>query len=398
MPLYRYTALTHSGTQTSGEETASTLEALRQVLQERGLIVQNIRASRRAVLFRRHSVRSSDFLLFNQEFMALLRAGLTLPESLALVASRPESPHLATVLQQILEQVRGGVALSQACAGHPEVFDGLYLAALRTGEKTGSLVEALTRYQAFLRKRVALQKKLSQALTYPLFLLVALVVILGVLFAFVLPRFVAMYADFGAALPWSTRLLIGFVERLPVLLPILLILGGFSVYGLRRFLATDRGRLAVDRLKEHLPYWGRMEAHALQAQLARSLATLLAGGTPLLEAIHTTVAALPNRAYSARLAGAGRAVAEGKSLAAALQGENLLSATAVKMIEVGESSGGLEAMLTEVAQYYEDILEGHLARAMSLIEPLLMLLMGVLVGGIIIVMYLPIFHMAEIIK
>ncbi len=398
MPLYQYTALTHSGIQTRGEEAALTADELRQVLQERGLIVQDIRARRRGLVFTRQSVRSNDFLLFNQEFIALLRAGLTLPESLALVASRPESPRLAVVLRQILEQVCGGAALSQACAVHPEVFDGLYLAALRAGEKTGGLVEALTRYQAFLRKRVALQKKLSQALTYPLFLLIALVVILGVLFAFVLPRFVAMYADFGAALPWSTRILIGFVERLPVLLPIFLIVGGLSVYALRRWLATDNGRLAVDRLKERLPYWGRLETYALQAHLARSLSTLLAGGTPLLDALQTAAVSLPNRAYGARLLAASRQVAEGKGLATALDAEKLLSATAVKMVEVGESSGGLETMLAEVAQYFEDLLEDHLARAMSLVEPLLMLLMGVLVGGIIIVMYLPIFHMAEIIK
>jgi len=397
MPTFHYTALTHAGTETHGEETAPTMEALRQSLQGRGLLVQNVRPKQEP-FFRRTSIRSGDFLLFNQEFIALLRAGLTLPASLSLVARRPDNPRLGAVLQQVMEAVRGGAALSQACAAHPQVFDGLYLAALRTGEKTGGLVESLTRYQAFLRKRVALQKRLSQALTYPLFLLVALGVILGVLFVFVLPRFVAMYADFGAALPWSTRVLIGFVERLPVLLPILLIIGGLLAYGWRRWVATEEGRLAVDRAKQRLPYWGRLETHALQAHLAQSLSTLLAGGTALMDALQTAAAALPNRAYGARLLSASQQVAEGKSLASALAAENLLSDTAIKMVEVGESSGGLDGMLAEVAQYYEDILESHLGRVMSLIEPLLMLLMGILVGGIIIVMYLPIFHMAEIIK
>lgn len=398
MPLYQFTVLKPGGTEEEGEEMAASPSELADVLKRRGLLVQEIRLKRAPRYLFRKAVRVEDFLLFNQEFTALLRAGLTLPESLALVAERPEHPVFGSVLKRILEQVRNGVALSQACSAHPEIFDGLYLAALSTGEKTGGLVDVLTRYQSYLRRRAALSKKLSQALTYPVFLLVALAVILGVLFAFVLPRFVAMYADFDAPLPLPTRLLIAFVENLPVLLPVVLLLVGTLVFSFRRWLSTERGRMAFDRTQEQLPYLGPLHRLTLQAQLSRSLSTLLAGGTVLLNALYTVADALPNRAYAARLALATRQVAEGASLAAALKAQDLMPPMAVRMIEVGESSGGLETMLAEVAQYYEDILENHLNRVMSLVEPALMLLMGILVGGIIIVMYLPIFHMADIIK
>jgi type IV pilus assembly protein PilC len=398
MPLYQFTVLTPGGTAEQGEEIAASPSELTDTLKRRGFLVQEIRIKRVPSRLFRKTVRVVDFLLFNQEFTALLRAGLTLPESLALVAERPENPAFSGVLKRILEQVRNGSALSQACSAHPEIFDGLYLAALSTGEKTGGLVDALTRYLSYLRRRAALNKKLSQALTYPLFLLVALAVILAVLFAFVLPRFVAMYADFDAALPLPTRLLITFVENVPFILPVVLALAGAIGFGLRRWLGTDHGRMAFDRTKERLPYFGPLHRLALQAQLSRSLSTLLAGGTVLLDALYTVADSLPNRAYGVRLGLATRQVAEGTSLAAALKAQDLMPAMAVRMIEVGESSGGLEAMLAEVAQYYEDILENHLSRVMSLVEPALMLLMGILVGGIIIVMYLPIFHMADIIK
>jgi type IV pilus assembly protein PilC len=397
MPAFSYTALTAQGTPARGESVASSPEALRAELAARGLLVQSIRA-KRASGPRLGRARAEEFLVVVQEFTALVRAGLTIPESLALICERPDHPRLGQTLARVLEDVRGGAILSEACARHPETFDALFVSSLKTGERTGDLAGVLERYRDYLRRRVALQKKVSQALAYPVFLLVTLAVILLVLFVFVLPRFVGIYADFNAELPLATRLLIGFVDRLPLIAPLLAGAAALGWFALRRYAATADGRLRIDRWKERLPLLGEVTRTASAAQLARSLSTLLAGGTPLVEAMRTVEQSLQNLAIRARLRQATDLVTEGKPAAEALRTAGLMPGTAVRMVEVGEASGRLDAMLAEVAGFYEERLEGRLARLMALIEPMLMLLVGVFVGGIIVTMYLPIFHLADVIK
>jgi len=399
MPHFIYIALTENGARVTGEGVAASAKELTQELYDKGLLVQEIRRQRvNLKLFQRERIKPDDFLLFNQEFMALVRAGLTIPEALQLAANRPDNPGLGRILQRVLGDVRGGVLFSEACARHREVFDALYVAAVKTGEKTGDLPNVLTRYQDFLRHRVALRKKLSQALAYPIFLLIALSVILVILFLFVMPRFIAMYTDFGAKLPWPTQVLIDVVKYMPLIAPSLMLLAAGIWFGWRSWTATERGRLAADRLKENIPYIGSINRLVAVSQLARSISTLLAGGTPLVEAMRTAQESVTNKAYGARLVHATQQVTEGGSLANAVRGAQLMPETAIKLVEVGEASGKLDAMLAEVAQFYEEALDHRLTRLMSLIEPLLMLLMGVLVGGTIITMYLPIFNMADVIK
>jgi len=290
------------------------------------------------------------------------------------------------------------MSLSEACAQHEDVFDGLYLAALRTGEKTGTLPLVLAKYQVNLKHRVELMRKVGHALAYPAFLLITLLVILGVLFAFVLPRFVSLYADFGAQLPGPTRMLIALVEAMPYVAPVLLalVVGAWSI--LQRFQRDEVMRVRLDAFKERIPLLGVVYRDTASAQLARTLGTLLSGGTTLVEAMQITAESIPNRYRAKLLNEVRRQVMEGGSLAAAMASTRILSATAIKMVEVGEAGGGLEDMLYEVAVFHEEALANSLTRMMSLIEPILMLLMGVFVGGIIIVMYLPIFYIVDVIK
>jgi len=398
MPLYAYEALAENGACLKGESVAASEDALRTELSGRGLLVQSVRSRRAAVRVGARRVKPEHFALFNQEFMSLVRAGLTVPDALALARERPDSPALGRILTRVNEDVRNGVSLSEACSRHPEAFDRLYVAALRTGEKTGDFAAVLSRYQEFLRHRVALRKKIAQALAYPAFLLIALAIILAVLFAFVLPRFVEMYADLGSALPLPTRVLMAIVERFYIVGPAAVAAGVLATWGWRRWMSTEGARLRVDRVRERLPWVGEIARMATAAQLARSLAALLAGGTPLVEALCTAAGSIDRRMYLERLDAATRQVTEGASLAQAVRATALMPPMAARMIEVGEASGGLAAMLSEVARFYEDLLDSRLSRLMTLVEPLLMLLVGVLIGGIIIVMYLPVFNMAAIIK
>lgn len=399
MAVYVYKGLAENGTRIQGEESALSEVALREDLARRGFLVQEIKLKRGGLMLSRGKrIKPENFLLLNQEFTALLRAGLNIPEALKLAADRPDSPQLSQVLRHVEEAVRGGASLSEACAQHDDVFDGLYLAALKTGEKTGALPHVLAKYQVNLRHRVEIMRKVGHALAYPAFLLITLLVILAVLFVFVLPRFVALYADFGAQLPTPTRGLISLVEAMPYLAPLLILfgVGGWLLW--QRLLRDEVMRIRIDELKEKIPLMGGVYRHTGSAQLARTLETLLSGGTTLVEAMQITAESLPNRYRAELLKEVRRQVMEGVSLAAAMASTKILNATAIKMIEVGEAGGGLEDMLTEVAVFHEEALSNSLTRMMSLIEPILMLLMGVFVGGIIIVMYLPIFYIVDVVK
>ena len=399
MPQYRYSALSHNGALVAGESAAASPEDLKTELESHGLHVQRISLKRHwRELWRRSAVRPQALLLLVQELVSLTRAGLPLTDVLALAADRPGEPALARVLGRILKDVRAGQLLSQACAVHPDVFDPLFLAALRTGEKTGELSTVLARYQEFLRRQVALRKKISQALAYPIFLLLALVVILGVMFAFVMPRFVSMYANFDAQLPLPTRWLLAAVQHFPVLVLAAFALGLPLLWGWRALAAQPAGRLRIDQWKLRVPLLAGAVRTAALAHLARSLATLLAGGTPLVEALRTVHESFPNRAYALKLVAVTAQVTQGESLTRAMRTAQVMPETALKMLQVGEASGSLDRMLAEMALYYEEALEARMSRLMALIEPALVLLMGLMIGGIIIVMYLPIFNLAEVIR
>lgn len=396
MPTYVFQALQENGAPLSGESAADSRVKLGEDLARRGLIVQSIR--RKWGFSRAERVTPQQFALFNQELAALVRAGLTVPDALALASERPDCPPLARVLESVLADVRIGVVFSEACSRHPAVFDGLYVAALRTAEKTGDLARVLADQRAYLRHRLALRKKISQALTYPLFLLAALVIILIVLFVFVLPRFVAMYADLGAELPLPTRMLMSVVTNFYFILPAVIAAGFGAKFALQRWTSTEGGRRSLHSFILGLPMAGELTRLTSTAQLSRSLATLLHGGTPLIEALNTSAGAIHNQVYLDRLQATASGVRQGESLARAARATNLLPEMATRMIDVGEASGNLDGMLNEVATFYEESLDEKLTRMMTLIEPALMLLMGALVGGIIIIMYLPVFHVADIIK
>lgn len=399
MPLYVYKALTPTGNEFTREMTSPSEAELRRELERQGLLVKAVWQKRTSVLsFLGQRVKPEDFLQSNQELITLLKAGLTVPEALELAADRPGSPVLTSVLKRILQDVRGGMLFSAACAKYPKVFDGLYLSSLKTGERMGNLASPLGRYQDYLRQRVTLQGKVSQALVYPIFLVIVLALVMGLLFTFVMPRFAALYADFNATLPFPTRVLMILVRHLTLLG---LVAGGGGLLAWVSFsfwAATDKGRLWLDNAKQRLPIFSTFTRPFLVSQFSRTLSTLLSGGTPLAEALQATEEALSNRAYALKLRKASGRVLEGEGLSKAAGEEGLLPRSAVKLLEVGEASGQLESMLEEIALSHERLLEGRIQRVMALVEPLFILLTGLLIGTIIIVMYLPIIHLSDIVK
>ncbi len=399
MPVFTFKTVLMDGREADREATAASEEELRRELGDQGILVRGIRLKRATWLsLGGQTVNPADFLRTNQEMSTLLRAGLTLPEVLELAAERPESPALASLLRRILEEVETGTTFSAACAKYPRVFDGLYLSSLKTGERTGDLAQPLARYQDYLRQRLALRTKVSQALIYPAFLLLVLALVLGLLFTFVMPRFAALYNDFNAPLPLATRILVALVHHLPWVIG--LVAGGVLVVGtaFKAWNSTKSGRLWMDGALQKFTPAGKFVNPFLASQLARTLSTLLSGGTPLAEALQVALESQSNQAFALRLERVRRRVLEGEALSKALAGESLLARTAVKLVQVGEASGQLEAMFLEIANACEGELENRIQRALALVEPVFILLTGLLIGTVIVVMYLPIIHLSDVVR
>lgn len=399
MPLFRYRAISESGSLVRGEQVASSLDGLEEDLAARGLLLQKGSAKwLPAHLPQRGRVKAEDLLHLCQELSSLFRAGLTVPAALGVASERPGQPRLEKTLNRVREDVRQGSQLSEALGQHPEIFDSLLLAAVRTGEKMGELAPALARYQESLRRRIELQRKISQAFAYPIFLLVTTAIALGILFVFVLPRFTELYAGFGAQIPWPTRMLMTVVENLGWFLGLFLVVGVGGWFAFRFWTSSVKGRRRWDRFKAGLPFIGALLRARSSAHLARVLGDLQAAGTPLVAAIRTASETHPDKEGAARLEKVGEMVAAGEGVGEALRQEALLPPTALKMVEAGEASSDLERLFREVSDFLEEDLTHRLSRMMALVEPALMLGMGVLIGGIILVMYLPIFRLASVVQ
>jgi type IV pilus assembly protein PilC len=346
------------------EAVADSEDALRADLAKRGLLVQSVREKRSRMGLRAARVSPEEFALFNQEFMALIRAGLTVPDALALAAKRPDSPALGQMLARVLHDVQNGALLSEACARHPEAFERLYVAALRTGEKTGDLFLVLGRYHEYLSTASRCARSWRRRLPIPCscwsrwgdprgavrFRDAALRRDVR------RPRHAACRSPRGADGAGRARPFRGAARHRRG--------GGRGVAGALDF---DRGRAPqVDQIKEGSAVSGELQRIVSgAAQLARSLSTLLAGGTPLVDALRTAGGSLSNQLHLDRLEAATQRVIGGESLNRAVRATRLMPETAARMVEVGEASGGLDTMLAEVAQFYEDILDARLARSMA---------------------------------
>jgi type IV pilus assembly protein PilC len=318
---------------------------------------------------------------------------LSVPDSLQ-ITSKERGAQLGGILAQIHFDILSGKRLTQGFSKLAETFDPLLLSVVGTGEKSGELVDSLQNYQSLLVRRIELRRKLRHAMMYPLFILLIVVVILIVIFQFSLPRFVELYADLDAELPAATGLLLYVSENFSYIAAALSLLFITAWQGWQQMRSRSWLVYGVDRYSLKLPVIGKIRRAYIISLFARTLSSLLASGAPLVEAIQHTARALPSRYFTERLAGVSQLIAKGASLTAAITGTELLPTAAEKIIEAGERSGSLEEQLLELAEFYESDIDYQLGLALSLVEPLLILITGIIVGGIVVVMYLPIFSLA----
>jgi type IV pilus assembly protein PilC len=402
MPAFHCKIGTADGRVVEKDFEAANRELLRESLEEQGFYVFRIRKRPLQFLRVREGGRGrftgKRFLTFNQELLVLIRSGLPILQVLDTIIERMEPGGMLDVLREIREDVRGGSVLSEAFGKFPRYFPHLYIASIRAGERTGDLPVTMSRFIAYQKRVEAIKAKVRSASFYPILLSLAVTAVLLFLMLYVIPSFTRIYADANVELPLITRILIGTAQGLTKGVPLWLPLLVAIVVALRLFLRTERGRVLFDRLKLRVPFFGALLVDYGLASFCRTLATTLASGIPAVQAMQMSRGTLNNRILEERLAEATRRVEEGTAISAALEQTYFFPVIALRMIGVGETTGALAEMLGDVADYYESEVERRLDRLTTVIEPAMMLAMGLLIGGIVVAMYIPIFQLAGTVR
>jgi type IV pilus assembly protein PilC len=346
---------------------------------------------------RKRKINLEKFLIFNQQFVTLIRAGLPILKALDLLSERLTDEKLAPHIKAVREEVRNGSLLSDAF-GRQGVFPPMYVTSVLAGEKSGSLGEVLDRYITYQKLALGVRKKLVLSLVYPCLLIVLVACLMVFLVTFVVPKFAELYQSMSAQLPAATQLLIavGTTARNYILFGFAgLVLAAIAF---RFWAKTEKGEERVDRWRLRLPLVGEIWIKYQVAQFARVLGTLLVGGIPLLQALDTASSSLGTRLLKNTLAEAGQMVKEGQALSASLAQTKIFPGLSIDMIEVGESTGALPQMLASVAEFYEDDVNTRMSASLSLIEPAIMIFMGAFVTFVLVALYLPIFSLADTLR
>jgi type IV pilus assembly protein PilC len=335
-------------------------------------------------------IRQATFLIFNQQFLTLIKAGLPILTALDLLIKRQRDKSLLRLLENVRDRVKGGELLSDAFAAQ-QVFPKMYTTTLMAGEKSGSMEEVLSRYISYQRMVQTFRKKLLVSLVYPALLVSVVTIMLAFLITYVVPKFADLFDNMGAQLPAITVVMLAIGLHAQKYGWIVLLVLAVAVFAAWRWKQSDRGAAAIDKVMLALPLIGEIRLKYQVANFSRILATLLQGGLPLVPAMETAGASMSSRQMLNGIVTAAARVREGQALAKSLEDQKLFPDLAVEMLEVGESTGALPAMLSSVAEFYEEDVQTALGAAMALIEPLILIVMAVVVGGILISLYMPIF-------
>jgi type IV pilus assembly protein PilC len=393
---------TANGEVIEGIYAADTESRLRHELEERGLYILSLRprggvAGVSLGLHRRRKVARHEFLIFNQELATLLKAGMPLVQSLDLLRHQVTNPVFKGVLNDVYEKVKAGTALSDAFTDHGGLFPRVYTASLVAGEKSGNLDIVLRRYVAYDKIIATVKAKTLSALIYPVILVSLAVVLVGIIVLKVVPAFSDFYDSFGAQLPLATRVIVGVsdVLRQQFLLIILTVVSAIVLFLI--WIRRPGQRTRLDRAMLRLPWVGYAARIFATSQLARTLATLLSGGIPLVNALEVSGKSMGNRYMAEQLEDVAQHVREGEGFAKALEAKHIVPDVAIKMIEVGESTGALQEMLNSLADFYDEDIETSVGRFVTIIEPALLVIMGIVIAGLVLALYMPLFQLTSVV-
>ena len=383
----------------SGELEAADRQGAARALRARGIVATRIEERRAAApgRWRRVRVEDHDLALYTRQLSTMINAGLPIAQCLAILTEQGESPPLRQITAQVAADVAGGATLADAFHRHPRVFGDLFTNMVQVGEAAGALDTILSRLSTYLEKAAALRRKVKAAMIYPATIVGVAALVVTFMMAFVIPTFAQMFRNFGAELPLPTRMVIALSELVRAFLLPLLATGAAASYAIRRAHRTARGRLLIDRALLKIPVLAPLIRKVAIARVTRTLGILIACGVPILEALRITARTAGNQIVEDTVMLARTAIAAGRTLTEPLRGSPV-PAMVVQMVNVGEQTGSMDEMLTRIADFYDDEVDRAVNGLTALLEPVMIVLLGVVVGGLVIAMYLPIFRLVAIVR
>ena len=398
MAVYQWVGKNRLNKVQKGEMEATSEEAVRASLARQKIMPTRSKAKPKDlfenVKFLQPRVKENDIILFARQFSTMIDAGLPIIQCLDILYSQQSNATFKKVLKQVKESVEGGSTLAEALKKFPKHFDDLFVNMVAAGEAGGILDAILRRLAAYMEKAARLKSKVKGAMTYPLVTLAIAVIVLAVILIFVIPVFEEMFADFGSELPAPTQLVVAMSEL--VKSKILYLIGAIVLFAFafKKYYATEKGRTAVDALVLKLPVFGMLLRKVAVAKFTRTMGTMLASGVAILEALDIVAKTAGNRTIERSIYSVRSGISEGRTMADPLSESGVFPPMVCQMIAVGESTGALDAMLEKIADFYDEEVDQAVENMTSLIEPIMLVFLGVTIGGLVVAMYLPIFKMA----
>jgi len=399
MATFAYSGRTRAGQNVTGERVADSMDAAVAALRREQVMVTKINPVKekadagKVAVKRKKKVSPKSLAVFTRQFSVMIDAGLPLVQCLEILGTHEDDKNFGAVILETRAEVEGGASLADAMKKNPKVFDPLYTNMIAAGEAGGILDTILKRLATYIEKAVKLKNQVQSAMVYPVAIVVIAAVVVGVILWKVIPTFANLFAGLGAELPLPTRVVIALSNGLVRYMPFVLAgIFGF-VFGLRAYYNTPGGRMACDRLMLKAPVFGSMFRKIAVARFCRTLATLLASGVSILEALDITAKTAGNAVVEQALYATRKSIEGGETIAAPLKETSVFPPMVVQMISVGETTGALDTMLGKIADFYEEEVDVAVAGLLTLLEPLMIAVLGGVVGGIVIAMYMPIFSL-----
>lgn len=398
--IYLWKGRTAKGEILSGEYTCEDRRDVGEYLRKRRIVITSVKKKPKDIqlgFLKKKGVGVKDLSVFTRQFATMVNAGLPLVQCLDVLGRQLEKPHFKKVVQQVTTDVEGGSTLAEALGQHPKVFSDLYVNMIAAGEAGGILDVILGRLAIFLEKADALQRKVKGAMTYPTIVLTVAGGACIFMLMFVIPVFAKMFSDFGGELPAPTRMVMGISNFLQHFWWALA--GGAAAlfYAFRTYRGTDKGELATDKLALRIPILGTVLRKSAVARFTRTLGTLISSGVPILQGLEITARTAGNRVLQKAIQDTSKSISQGDTIATPLKESGVFPPMVVQMIGIGEQTGALDEMLTKIADFYDDEVDAAVEALTAAIEPIMIVLMGTMVGGMLVAMYLPMFKMSSVV-
>jgi len=399
MPVFTYKGLAGTGKEVSGEVEAENLEQAQQIVQARKITEAVVK--KKPLELKIPGLGSSGKVSievvtgFSRQFATMIDAGLPLVQCLNILRNQAEDETFQKTLQQVTGDVEAGSTLSEALAKHPKVFNSLFINMVAAGEIGGILDDVLLRVSTYMEKSAALKRKIKGAMMYPTVVMTVALGATATLMIVVVPTFVQMFEQSGVTLPLPTRIVVGISDFLQFFILYIVIAMAAAVYTFKRYYATDNGEKVVDNFKLHMPMLGDLIRKSSVARFSRTLSTLLASGVSILEALDITARTSGNRVIQDALLEARTSIGGGETITAPLTESGVFPPMVMQMVNVGEQTGELDNMLGKIAEYYEEEVDAAVDSLTSIIEPVIIVYLGVVIGGMVLAMYMPLFGMME---